>query len=107
MILVSRYFFFRNYVGLTLWPFIILKSRVLKSDKVLLNHEKIHLRQQKELLLLPFYLWYFTEWLIRYCLYHDAYTAYLNISFEREAYTHESDLRYLDGRTALNFIKYL
>jgi hypothetical protein len=30
-------------------------------DKVFVNHEKIHLRQQLELLVLPFYVWYIIE----------------------------------------------
>lgn len=107
MILINRYLFFRNYVGLTLWPFIILKAISLKSDEVLLNHEKIHLRQQRELLLLLFYIWYLVEWLIRYGICADAYTAYRNISFEREAYTNENNHDYLEERSALSFIKYL
>ena len=107
MILVSRYFFFRGYVGLTLYPFIILKASRLKSDNVLINHEKIHLRQQREMLLLPFYIWYLTEWLVRCCICLDTHSAYRSISFEREAYANESNPGYLCGRGAFNFIKYL
>ena len=107
MILVIRHLFYRNYVGLSLWPFIILKDTELKEDTVLINHERIHLRQQQELLILPFYLFYISEWLIRSLIYFSFYKAYQNISFEREAYYNERNLEYLNTRKAFSFIKYL
>ena len=107
MILVFKHFFYKNYVGLSLWPFIFLKSNALKEDPILINHEKIHLRQQQELLLVPFYVWYVTEWLLRTILYLDSYRAYQNISFEREAYANENQIDYLSTRKPFRFIKYL
>jgi len=107
MILVFKHFFYKNYVGLSLWPFIFLKSNSLKGDAILINHEKIHLRQQQELLLLPFYIWYVMEWLLRTILYLDSYRAYQNISFEREAYANENKIDYLSARKPFSFIKYL
>ena len=107
MILVFRHFFYKNYVGLSLWPFIFLKNRSLKNDGVLINHEKIHLRQQKELLIIPFYILYLLEWCVRTILYLDSYKAYQNLSFEREAYLHEKNLDYLSNRKSFSFIKYL
>lgn len=107
MILVIKHFFYRNYVGLSLWPFIILRSPALRKDRVLINHERIHLRQQAELLLVFFYAWYLAEWLFRTFWYLDAYRAYQNISFEREAYACEKDLDYLARRKPYNFLNYL
>ena len=107
MIVIIRRLFYSNYVGLSLWPFIILKEDHLKDDVVLLNHERIHLRQQSELLVLPFYLFYILEWLIRCCIYWDAYEAYQRMSFEQEAYRHEKDLEYLSQRRAFSFLKYI
>ena len=107
MIVIIRRLFYRDYVGLSIWPFIILKEGHLKHDAVLLNHERIHLRQQLEMLVLPFYLFYVLEWLIRCCMYRDAYKAYQRISFEQEAYRHEKDLEYLSQRRAFSSIKYL
>lgn len=107
MIVVFKHLFYKNYVGLSLWPFIILRDASLKKDSVLLNHERIHLRQQRELLIVPFYLLYSLEGFIRFLIYWDAYRAYQNISFEREAYDNESNLNYLQERSALGFIKYL
>ena len=107
MVLVTRYLFFRGFVGLTLWPLIILKHDQLKADSVLLNHERIHLRQQLELFVLPFFLWYLVEWFIGLVKYRNSYLAYQNISFEREAYTHDTDLSYLKHRRPWRFLRYL
>lgn len=107
MILVFKHFFYKNYVGLSLWPFIILKNPSLKADIVLINHEKIHLKQQQELLIVPFYIFYLVEWILRSIWYFDSYKAYQNISFEREAYCNEKNMNYLKERKSLSFIKYL
>lgn len=106
MIVVFKYLFYKNYVGLSVWPFIILKDLALRKDAVLINHERIHLRQQRELLILPFYLIYLLEGIVRFFIYFDAYRAYKNISFEREAYQNEADLNYLSERGPYGFIKY-
>ncbi|AEM69854.1 hypothetical protein Murru_0805 [Allomuricauda ruestringensis DSM 13258] len=107
MIVVFKHFFYKNYVGLSLWPFIILKEDSLMADEVLINHERIHLKQQRELLILPFYIWYILEWLFRTVLYLDSYRAYQNISFEREAYANEKDMQYLSNRKTFGFLHYL
>lgn len=106
MILIFRHFFYRNYVGLSLWPFIILRNPDLREDRVLINHERIHLRQQMELLVVFFYLWYVGEWVFRSFWYLDFYRAYRNISFEREAYACEKELDYLDTRKPYRFLHY-
>ncbi|MEM9077561.1 MAG: hypothetical protein AAGC43_10995 [Bacteroidota bacterium] len=107
MIVIFKHFFYRNYVGLSLWPFIILKENGLKNDTILINHERIHLRQQRELLIIPFYVLYVAEWLLRTVLYLNTYRAYQNISFEREAYANEKNPDYLDSRKPFSFVDYL
>ncbi len=107
MILVFKHFFYKNYVGLSFWPFIILKNDSLRADDVLINHERIHLKQQLELLILPFYFLYITEWLLRSLFYLNFYTGYQNISFEREAYMNEHNLNYTNERSPFSFMKYL
>ena len=72
-----------------------------------MNHEKIHLRQQLELLILPFYIFYTIEFLVRLIQYKNWYLAYKNLSFEREAYYNEFNLNYLKQRRIWQFIKYL
>lgn len=107
MILVFRHFFYKNYVGLSLWPFIIVKENHYKEDEVLINHERIHLKQQEELLIVIFYLWYITEWVLRTVLYLNSYRAYQNISFEREAYANEHNADYPNTRTRFGFLPYI
>lgn len=70
-------------------------------------HINIHLRQQKEMLVIFFFLWYGIEWLVRLVQYRNATTAYKNISFEREAYANQNSIDYLDIRKPYSFIKYI
>lgn len=81
--------------GMAIFPFILIKTVESKGDKILLNHEKIHLRQQLELLILPFYLLYLISYLFNRLKYTDHHTAYRNIIFEKEAFNNEGDLAYL------------
>ena len=83
--------------ALAFYPFIIMpRSTVI--DDVLINHERIHLRQQLEMLILPFYIWYLIEFYRK---------GYWEISFEKEAYDNEMDLNYLKKRRFFAFRKYL
>ncbi|WP_425077718.1 hypothetical protein [Psychroserpens sp. S379A] len=107
MILVSRYLVPKGYVGIVIFPFILLKYKHLSINNVLLNHEKIHLRQQLELFLIIFYIWYGVEFLIRLLIYKKWHKAYKNISFEKEAYANENDLNYLKSRSFYNFLNYM
>jgi len=106
-ILVNKYLIGRHFVGIALWPFIVVKNDILKKDQIFINHERIHLRQQIELLVIPFYLIYFFEYVIRLVQYRNSQEAYRNISFEREAYEKECDLTYLKKRRLWSFLKYL
>jgi hypothetical protein len=104
-LIVNRFLIRKGFTGITLWPFIVLKRKELKQDEVLINHEKIHLRQQIELLILPFFIWYGIEFFIRLIQYRNRREAYLNISFEREAYANEKDLNYLKKRSFWKFLE--
>ena len=106
MVVVSKYIVPKGYSGLTLFPFIFLNKKALKTNVILLNHEKIHLRQQIELLVLPFYMIYVLEFLIHFIRFRNWQQAYKSISFEKEAYTNESDLKFLKSRSFWNFISY-
>jgi hypothetical protein len=106
VVIVSKYLIPKGYAGLTLYPFVFLKNKRFKSNEVVLNHERIHLRQQKELMILPFYLIYGFEFLLRLTQYKNWPDAYRNISFEREAYENEKNRDYLKSRSWLSFIKY-
>ena len=107
MILVFKYLVPKGYTGITLFPFVFLKHKSLKYDAKLMNHERIHLRQQLELLVLPFFVWYIIEFIIRFSQCRQWTVAYKSISFEREAYLNESDEEFLKSRRFWNFLKYL
>lgn len=107
ILIVNKRLLSGRFKGISLWPFVIVETKALKADKAFINHEKIHLRQQLELLVLFFYIWYFLEFLIRYFKYGNSLRAYRNISLEREAYRRENDLHYLHHRPFWAFLKFL
>lgn len=76
-------------------------------DRYVVNHERIHTMQQRELLFIPFYILYIIEWMVRLVMYGNRKKAYYNISFEREAYRHGHDLDYLKNRRLYSWLKYL
>ena len=104
---VNRFLLRKKFLGMALWPFIILRNKELLKDSNFLNHEKIHFRQQAELLLVFFYFWYVIEFFFRWAKYQNRYVAYKNISFEREAYRNEKDLDYLKRRSFWRFLKFI
>lgn len=92
--------------GMALFPFILVKTQALKLNKAIINHEKIHLRQQLELLLIPFYILYLLNYLLNLIYYRQHHKAYLNIVFEREAYVNERNLTYLKTRRFWSWLRY-
>jgi len=107
IVLVLKYLLPKGFRGISLFPFIVFSDKAAKNNLVLLNHEKIHIRQQLEMLVIPFYVWYALEFIVRYFQYKNWDLAYRNISFEREAYTNEKDLNYLKQRSFWEFYKFL
>ena len=93
--------------GMALYPFVLLTHPSQRYDEVLINHERIHLRQQLELLILPFYLFYLLNYGINWLRYGNHNKAYLNICFEQEAYRNEEKLNYLKRRKWWAFLNYL
>lgn len=76
-------------------------------DKYVVNHERIHTAQQRELLFVPFYVAYVIEWIVRCVQFRNWHRAYMNISFEREAYMHSRDLTYLLHRPPYAWQRFL
>ena len=93
----------RHHVAINLFGVFFVHPNVKLNDR-LINHERIHTAQMRELGYLPFYLIYLIEWFIR--LFPKG-NAYLSIGFEREAYKHERDYSYLKHRKHYTWIKYL
>ncbi len=87
-----------SYGAINLFGILFVKPG-MKLDEETANHELIHSRQMRELLWIPFYLLYILEWFWRLIEYRgDTFKAYLNISFEREAYKHGKNQDYLLAR---------
>lgn len=93
--------------GIALFPFIFIRKPEDRENNILINHEKIHLRQQIELLVIFFYIFYLIEYYYWLFKFKNQDLAYRRISFEREAYANESDLHYLRKRKFWSFRKYL
>lgn len=106
-VVVISWLFAKNFRGLAIYPFIFLREKALKENLKVINHERIHLRQQIEMLWVFFFLWYGIEFLIRWIQFKNPLVAYFNISFEKEAYTKEIDMDYLKNRKLWSFTKYL
>ena len=94
---------FRGFKAINLFGVLFVRGNA-KIDDETLNHEAIHTAQMREMLYVGFYLWYAIEWIIRLFMKGNAYR---NISFEREAYSNEDDVIYLESRKRFAWIKYL
>ena len=97
---------FNGFSAITLWPFVFVRKDA-RMAATTIRHENIHGRQQKEMFLVLFYVWYGIEYIIRLLQYKNTKTAYKNISFEREAYTNQNNVAYLDERKPYAFVKYI
>ena len=95
-----------NIIAMTLAPFgIYFRSEWYLNNQLIKTHEKIHWKQQIEMIILPFYLWYGIEWFIRFLI--QKKQAYNNISFEREAHMFSHNIEYLNTRKFYAWIKCL
>ncbi|WP_176851938.1 hypothetical protein [Mucilaginibacter sp. OK268] len=92
---------------MAVFPFILIKNQDLKNDTRLIRHETIHLMQELELLIVPFYILYLINYLVNMVKYRDHEKAYLDIVFEREAYAHEADNGYLKQRKFWGWLKFV
>ena len=88
----------KRTTAISIWPFILYKDKSKIDDKIINNHEQIHLKQQVELFLIFFYIIYILEYLFNLIRYRNSNQAYLAISFEREAYNNDRNLKYPNTR---------
>jgi hypothetical protein len=98
---------FLPMAGMAIFPFILIKKINYRDQRHFIYHEKIHLVQQLEMLLLGFYVLYFLNYVVNLLKYRNHEKAYLNIVFEREAYTMETDLSYLKKRRFWGWMNFL
>ena len=85
---------FKGFAAINLFGFIVVRRGIFASE-TLINHERIHTAQMRELGFIFFYLLYGLEWLIRLPMKGNAYR---NITFEQEAYDHQNEPSYLEVR---------
>ncbi len=85
---------FKGFSAINLFGVVFARREAYLSETVL-NHERIHTAQMKELGYIFFYIIYVLEWLVRLFLPGNAYR---NIFFEKEAYFYESVQNYLKWR---------
>ena len=126
----NKYIPFQGYKAIFLFGILFVKGDA-KIDDVTMNHESVHSKQYVEtgllslLLLLPllfnglwwlwlilsvfaFYILYVAEWFVKFIIYKlNTHKTYRNTSFEREAYSNEKNLNYLDSRKRFAWIKYI
>ncbi len=68
-LIAAKYLIPKGYRGLALFPFVFVKYALDKKNEFFVNHERIHLRQQLEMLVIPFSSGYFLEFLVRFIQY--------------------------------------
>ena len=112
---------FSDKIAYTLYPFILIlpwrdqwhssHPECLRYRARTINHERIHIRQSIELLIIPFYFLY-TGDKIRLKIMKrlgkaDICCAYHNIAFEAEAFAHQLDTDYLKTRKLWAWRKFI
>ena len=121
-IIRNKFIPFSGYKAINLFGVLFVRNNA-KIDDVTMNHEKIHTCQFIEVLIISlcltlpliviswwipllsfgiYYIMYVLEWLIKL----PKGNAYRRLSFEREAYTNQSNMEYLKKRKAFAFFKY-
>lgn len=88
---------FKGFLAVNLFGVLFVrgKQRSRYISERVLNHERIHTAQMRELGYIFFYILYFLEWIVRLFM---KGRAYKNISFEREAFENEENLNYIATR---------
>ncbi len=97
-----------HFHAICIWPFLFIKPGTHNSSYTeTLNHERIHARQQLEMVWILFFVWYGIEYLIRLVFLRNRLHAYRELSHEKEAFSNERDPDYLKKRKMYAWLKYL
>ena len=94
---------FKGVTAINLLGVLFVHPGVYLSNEMM-NHERIHSAQQREMLFVFFFIAYLFEWLVRLPMRGNAYR---NISFEREAYANQRNLDYLKSRRLFAWRRYM
>lgn len=101
MIFINHWIVPKGKAAITLWPFIFLKYHAYNSPE-LINHEKIHLQQQAETLVIPFYAFYVLNFIFNILTMNKL--PYRRLQAEKEAYANQDNLEYLKTRKRWRWI---
>lgn len=107
MVIYNRFIPWGSFWAINLFGFVLARRDYGRLGPQELRHEYIHTLQQREMLFVAFYVFYLAEWLVRLLYYRNATVAYRNISFEREAYDRQAQLRYPATRKPFAWVRYL
>lgn len=95
-------------IAIALFPFVIIRNELPAQidEEMIIRHEAIHLRQQIELAVVLFYLWYAFDYLKNRIRGMNHFDAYSNIIFEKEARINMHRRDYLASRKIFAFLHY-
>lgn len=93
-------------VGVVVYPFIFVCKKHV-NNRIVMNHERIHLAQYEELGILGFWPVYLTLYIRELMRYEKHFKAYINNPMEQEAFDNQLDLQYLRARKPYSWAKYL
>ncbi len=97
----------KTAIAITVFPFIIVRSKE-ELFPWLVMHERIHIRQQLELLCVGALVLFIIETLYgRFVLGLSEHENYLYFSLEQEAYRNQHDSNYLKNRKPFSVFYYL
>jgi hypothetical protein len=92
-------------MAITIPPFGVIATKEERKNKVLMNHEGIHLKQGNELFVIPFLILYVSNFFWLLFRFFDSQKAYLGNLFESEAYANAKNLKYLKTRKRFSWVK--
>ena len=95
---------FGNFLAINLFGYVFTKNDLKEWQK---RHEEIHSEQMKEMLYIPFYIWYLLEFLVKLLYYFNWNKAYRAISFECEAYKYQDWSYYISYRNKYAWTQFL
>lgn len=97
----------KNAKAFAIFPIMGFKDESFETQRII-NHEKIHFRQQIELLFIGEILCRLIERLyLRLFLSKNSLDSYKLCCFEQEAYLNQDNDNYLKDRKLFSFIKYI
>jgi hypothetical protein len=93
----------KRFAAINLFGVLVCRPKEVITPS-LVNHERIHTAQMLEMVVVPYYIWYVVEWVVRLFMRGNAYE---NLSFEREAYSNMYDFDYLKKRRHYAWLRYM